>query len=72
MNNLEWCTGNPVETGEYMVEAFDWVGLPKDKPDHTKISLRAWNGNEWSRTTRYWNTGGMENLEVVKWCKHWW
>lgn len=58
----------PVVRGKYLVLAFDWVGGNECKPTPPEWAIRAWDGKDWSRTKRTFDTGGYENFVLVAWC----
>ena len=57
---------NPEKAGRYLVLVYDWVGFPKDKPQKPEWGIFHWSGKHWVRPQRYWDTGGLENFEVVR------
>lgn len=58
---------NPSKPGDYLVLAFEWVGLPKDRPEKPSWKVRHYYLTGWELTRYQWDTGGMENFEVVHW-----
>lgn len=64
---------NPIKPGKYLILAFEWTGLYKEKPAQPQWFIRSWyqavspGVGHWERQKYYWDTGGYEYFEVVRW-----
>jgi hypothetical protein len=58
---------NPTKPGRYLVLAYEWVGLQRERPEKPEWFIRHWRDGDWERQRYYWDTGGYENFEVVRW-----
>lgn len=57
----------PNHDGRYLVLAYEWVGTAKDKPLEPSWDVRSFVDGMFARTRYYFDTGGYENFEVVRW-----
>jgi len=62
-----WLGGSPPAPGRYLVLVYDWCGMPTEKPKQPDWQIRPWSGTHWVRPRYTFDTGGMENFEVVGW-----
>lgn len=59
----------PPEKGQYMLLAWEWVGLYSERPRDPAWYLRQWDGKAWQAQRYYFDTGGYENFEPYAWSR---
>lgn len=58
---------NPTKPGKYLLLAREWVGLEDQRPEKPEWSIRRFEKGQWQTAKYYFDTGGYENFEPVRW-----